>query len=69
MAINMILFLEQALLKVININWSFPRHTENTRDIVVVEFLTEILPLRVNFTKYTKLIKVQDFTSYSLLNH
>jgi len=36
---------------------------------VVVEFLTEILPLRINFTKYTKLIGVQDFVSYFLLNH
>ena len=55
MAINMILFLEQALLMIININWSFPRHTEYTRDIVVVEILTETLPLRINFTIYTKL--------------
>jgi hypothetical protein len=44
-------------------------NVESTCAIVVVEFLTEILPLRINFTKHTKLIKIQDFISYFILNH
>jgi hypothetical protein len=69
MAINMILSLEQAQLKIININRFFARHRENARAIFVVEFVKEILQLRINFTKYTRLIRFQHFISYFPLNH